>query len=276
MSTTTAAQRSTALQSLRHHGVLAVLVTVLSTVVGTGVAVTRPDVYTGETRLAIGKGEMSALNIPGYPSAAKEMASNYSRWVTDQGVSGLRPPAGVSSLVASPIPDSSIIRIEAKADSAETAVKASQQAADALVAEVAKGRRENDPKEILKEIVAHAPELSKVNAGAAGTLAKYNRDLGEGKSDQVIAADLEAYAKVDTERARLQVEQDARLERYRRLVSTSSTEADLRTIGQGARLVGDNRASRLQRGALIGVAGGMVISLCLAVYLDRRRRRERG
>lgn len=271
---TTETTRGSALASLRRHWIPALLITVLATLCGIGLAMMRPTSYTGETRLAIGKGEMSALNIPGYPTASKEMAANYSRWVTDQGVSGIKPPAGTSALSASPIPESSIIRIEAKADDPDTAVKASQIAADALQNEVNKARTENDPATVLKEIVAKSPALAKAQAGAAGTLAKYNRDLGNNASAAVIAADLEEFARTDTVRAQLQAEQDARLDKYRRLVSQDSTEADLRTIGQGAQLVGNDRNSSLQRGALIGFAGGGLLSLLLTSWLDRRRGRR--
>ncbi|WP_116112813.1 hypothetical protein [Austwickia chelonae] len=274
MSTLTADHGSSALTSLRRHWIPAILLTFLTTLIGGGTALVRPTTYTGETRLAIGHGEMSALNIPGYPTAAKEMASNYSRWVTDQGVAGLKTPPEVSSLSASPIPESSIIRIEAKGRDADAAVRASQQAADALTAEVNKSRAENDPAEVMKEIVAKAPALSKAQAGAAGSLAKYNRDLGAERPAAVIQADLEVFAQVDTVRAQLQAEQDARLDKYRRLVSQRSTSADLRPIGQGARLVGNDRSSRLQRGALLGAGVGMVLALGVAVLLDRRSHRQ--
>lgn len=263
-----------ALTSLRRHWVPALLITILATLTGAGLAMTRPTIYTGETRLAIGKGEMSALNIPGYPTAAKEMASNYSRWVTDQGVSGIKPPDGVTSLAASPIPESSIIRIEAMAGDPTVAVKASQVAADALVAEVNKARAENDPAETMKEIVAHAPALSRAQAGAAGNLGKYNRDLSNNAAPEVIATDLDEFAKTDTVRAQLQAEQDARLDRYRRLISQSSTEADLRPIGQGAQLVGNDRNSTLQRGALLGCGTGALLALVVAAGLNRRSRRD--
>lgn len=273
MSTTDTDQGS-ALTALRHHWFAALLITLLVTILGIGAATTRPVVYTGETRLAIGKGAMSALNIPGYPTAAKEMASNYSRWVTDQGTSGIKPPPGTISLSASPIPESSILRIEAKATDPEVATAASQAAADALMAEVNKVRAENNPAEVMKDIVAHAPDLSKAQAGAAGNLGKYNRDLANKASAEVIAADLEEFAKTDTVRAQLQAEQDARLDKYRRLVSQNSTEADLRSTGQGAQIVGNDRSSTLQRGAMLGFGAGALLALLIASGLDRRRRRR--
>lgn len=268
---TTDSAPASPLGSLRRHWLSALLTVVLAAILGIGAALTRPTTYTGEARLAIGKGAMSALNIPGYPTAAKEMAANYSRWVTDQGVSGIKPPEGTSSLAASPIPESSIIRIEAKATKPDVAVTASQLAADSLVKEVNKARSENDPAEVMKDIVAHAPDLSKAQAGAAGNLGKYNRDLANSASAAVIAADLEEYAKTDTVRAQLQAEQDARLDKYRRLVSQNSTEADLRPIGQGAQIVGNDRSGTLQRGAMLGLGAGALFALLITSWLDRRR-----
>ncbi len=273
--TSTDDHRISALTALRRHWMVAALIVLIATLVGAGVALLRPTTYTAETRLAIGRGEMSSLNIPGYPTAAKDMASNYARWVTDQGVAGLRTPEGVTSLAASPIPDSSVLRIEAKSADPDQAVKASQMAADALMAEVAKARKENDPESVLKDITDHEPELSRLNAGAGGTLAKYQRDLVAEKPADVIAADLEEYAKVEAARARLQVQQDARKDRYRRLVSTASQEADLRSTGQEARVSANDRNSRIQRGAMLGFGAGALVALVLATVLERQRSARR-
>lgn len=261
-----------AMEALRRHRVAAVLVTILFTLLGVGVAVARPVTYTGEMRLAVGQGEMSALNIPGYPSATRDMASNYSRWVTDQGVAGMTLPDGVLTLAASPMPGSSVIRIEATSHDADQARAAAQDAAEALTSEVARARAENDPAAILREIVAHAPELSRANAGTSGTLNRYNRNLANNAPEAVVAQDLEEYAATDTNRSMLQVQQDARMERYRRIVSTRSTEAQLFRVTPEGEVTGNDRMRNVQRLGMIGFGVGLLVSVVGAAAVERRRR----
>lgn len=263
-------QAISALTALRRRWLVATLMTLIGAGLGIGYASTRPTTYTGETRLGIGHGEMSALNIPGYPTASRDLASNYARWVTDQGVAGVAAPDGVYSLIASPLPDSSVIRVEAKAGSADLAVKGSEVAAQALVNEVNKVKAENDPAKILAEITANAQALSRAQGATNGALGKYNRELASTvATPDTIAAALDEYVKNDSTRAKLQVEQDGRLDRYRRLVSTRSTEAELLQVS-APRLSGDDRSSRLQRYGLLGIGAGGLLALLAATGLERR------
>ncbi len=261
-----------ALEALSRHRRAATAVTLLGALLGVLIALTQPTTYTAEYRLAVGQGEMSALNIPGYPTATKDLASNYSRWVTDHGVAGMSLPDGVSSLTASPLPDSSVVRIEAAAKEPEAATAGAKAAADALTAEVNRARAENDPAVLLAEIESHAPQLSRAQAGAAGTLAKYNRDVVNNAPPEVIAADLEAHAQTDAHKAALEVQQDARKERYRRLISTRTTEAQLFPVWDTAYLSGSDRVQRTQRWGLIGAGLGLVIAVAGSGAVERRRR----
>ncbi len=262
-------------EALGRHRRSAAATTLVGALLGALVALMQPTTYTGEYRLAVGQGEMSALNIPGYPTATKDLASNYSRWVTDHGVAGMRLPEGVTSLTASPLPDSSVVRIEATAEDPDTATAGAKSAADALSAEVNRARSENDPAVLLAEIESHAPEVSRAQAGAAGTLARYNRDVVNNAPAEVIAADLEAHVQTDSLKARLEVQQDARKERYRRLVSTRTTEAQLFPVWDAPYLSGSDNVQRIQRAGLIGGGLGLVLAATGAAAWERRRRGNR-
>ncbi len=266
------AQGVSAWQAVRRHRLPAALVTIACTLLGVGAALGQPTTTTGEFRLAVGQGEMSALNIPGYPTATKDLASNYARWVTDQGVAGMRLPDGVTSLQASPLPDSSVIRIEATAADPDDATRGAKTAADALTAEVGRARAENDTGALLAEITANAPGVARVDSEATAALARYNRDVGNDAAADVVAADLAAYAAANAARVPIDVQQDARKDRYRRLISTRTTEAQLFPVTEQAYVTGDDRARRVQRFGMVGFGLGVVLSLLLSSGLERRRR----
>lgn len=107
------------------------------------VAAQRAPVTTAESRLLIGKLDVEARAIPGFTAATQELASIYARVVPTDAI--LRPaakaagvPVAVASreVSASPIPDSSIVRIEVKDATEARAVRLADAAAKTLSAYV--------------------------------------------------------------------------------------------------------------------------------------------
>lgn len=262
----------TALTALRRHWLVAILIVVVVGAMGAGVAMLKPNVYTAESRLAVGAGEMSTLAIPGFPTASRDLASNYARWVTLQGVGGTAAPPGTLSLAASPIPDSNVLRIEAKAENPDIALAAAGAAGKALVAEVLKVKTDNDPKALLDQVGQSSPALARAQAEVTRAHDQYRTafSMDPGGSARVRAA-LEAYVKAETQRQKLDAQRGALLERYRRVVSQRTTEADLRLIGPGAAVVGHDRNSRIQRYLLLGLVAGSLLAAAAAYALERRR-----
>lgn len=256
-----------AVAALKAHRSEVTLIVVAATLLGLLLGLLHRPVFTAETRLAVGAGELSTLAIPGFPTASKDLAAGYARWVTLQGVGEFNAPAEAIALTASPIPESNVIRIEAKSADEQVARDTANSAAAALLAEVNKVRAGNDPEALLTEIVTHAPELSQAVARSTAALHTYDSY----REDRY----LKVYMDIDAVRTRLQVQQDARMDRYRKLVADRTAEADLRTIGQGARITGNDRVSTIQRYGLLGFALGSVLALAYAVLFERLRLGER-
>jgi Capsular polysaccharide biosynthesis protein len=89
--------------------------------VGAAIALgtTRAPNYTAETRLTVGRLDVSSQAVPGVVAANQSLAATYSRLVTAEGVVdpvavrlGLSSGSVARALRASPIPESPIIRLE--------------------------------------------------------------------------------------------------------------------------------------------------------------------
>ena len=99
-------------------------------VAGIGVGAGKPPIYTAETRLAIGAQGLSSYAIPGFALAAQELAADYARYVSlAQDGSALTAALGSRSaeivgLSASPVPNSSVVSVEAQSRDSALAIRA--------------------------------------------------------------------------------------------------------------------------------------------------------
>lgn len=230
----------------------------------------RPPVHTAEARLAVGSGQMTALNIPGYPTASEAMASNYARWVNHQGVQGQSVPEGTLSLTASPIVESNVLRIEATSHDPDVAVRAAGEAADALREAVNQVADFNDPEALIQEISHNVAPLIVAREAAQ----RAEQDYNEARDDGMPAAELEeafqAMVTAQQELIALELEQDGRRDRYRSLTASRSTEADLVEV-LPAEEMGNDQMSALQRNGLLAVLLGLLGAGGAAWLMERRR-----
>lgn len=276
----TASTQVTPLAALRKHWVPALVLTLLLAVLGAGVGALREPTYTGEARLAVGAGELSTLAIPGFPTASEDLASSYARWVTAVGVGEMTLPEATMSLSASPIPESNVIRIEATSKVRDVAVESADAAAAQLIEEIDRVERDNDPDVVLREVNSYTEELTRLSEEVARTKSDYEVAQRGRLEEQVSEAEVEAkfedyvdaQVKLDTEN----LEQAALQERYRRIVSDQTTEADLRSIGQGAVITDNDRASTAQFLGIVGFGAGVFVSLVASTVYERRRSRQDG
>ena len=102
----------------------------LSTGVGLGIAFTRAPTYTAETRLTVGSIEEAAEQVPGYVEAARQLASSYSRLAESDIIlvqvareTGTPLDTVQERVLAAPIPDSPVLRIETHGDSRGEAIR---------------------------------------------------------------------------------------------------------------------------------------------------------
>lgn len=259
------------LAGVRRHWPVVVTLLVLGALIGAGSALLRPTTYTGEVRLAVGNGEMSTLNIPGFPTASAQMASNYARWVSREKVAGVNMPEGTLSLAASPMPESNVLRIEATSHDPDVALRAATAAAEGLAAEVNKVATGNDPEVLLAQIRAANADvaLKKVTADVAENMLRDG--INQGLSEGAQAGLRSTFAAASDESVEASTRQAGLIDRYRRLVSQTSSEATLVTLGEGATITGNDRVSSAQRAGLVGFAAGALLGMAWVWVKEARR-----
>lgn len=232
-------------------------------------ALIRPPIYTAEARLAVGSGQMTALNIPGYPTASQEMASNYARWITSEGVAGGWAPEGTLDLSASPIVDSNVLRIEATSTDPDTALTAASTATNQLKEAVNEVAEVNDPDALMQEIQDNIGPLTQAERQVSTARTRYNEALDEGASQSAIEEAFDAYVAAEQAYTALNLQQNGREDRYRGLVSSRSTEADLVDVAP-ASVVGSDRGAVVQRNGLLGLLLGLGLAALLVSMKERR------
>lgn len=265
---------STPLKALADRWWLAAVLVVVGGAAGAGAGTLQSPTYTGEARVAVGSESLDARVVAGYSQAATQLASDVARYVNDaQAQASIAPLLGdsaadVSTIAASPIADSSVVRIEVQATTAEAATKGAQATAQQLTDRVNAATGET-----ADSLLQRYTDLSNQVAVArqASDSAKANlSSLTAAEADQ---AELDAAAAAVEQTASaldvLEIQQTAVGQRYRNAVTSTPSAAGLRIVQEG-QLSGDDRSSRMQKFGLLGVVVGLLAALLIAVVLDRR------
>ncbi|WP_432531357.1 Wzz/FepE/Etk N-terminal domain-containing protein [Kineococcus auxinigenes] len=247
---------------------------------GVAVAYARTPTYTGEARVTVGSESLDARVVAGYSQAATQLASDISRYVNDQqAVDGLAPLLGpdaeeISSIIASPIPESSVIRIEVFAKDPDTAARGAQAVAQQLTDQVNAVTGESG-EVLLQQYTELSNQVATAEQVAAQTKATFDALIGEGADEAELAPARAAAEQAATALDVLEVQQSALGQRYREVVTSTPSAAGLRVVQEG-RLAGSDRTSRIQQYGLAGALLGALLALVLAVVLDRRAEARAG
>ncbi len=273
-----AAAVSRPLQSLRKHWLPALLIMGLGTGSGVALGVTRPVTYTAEARVAVGAGDLSTGAIAGFPLAAKELASNYARWINDQGLRNDQTE-GVT-MAASPIPESSIIRVEGTGTNLAAVTKATEATANELV-KAANGDGTNlDPKVTFTAYTKASDEWAAAKSALTTAQAQLDKLLATpngattgtvGTTSQITTAREAVTKAMALETQKLQY-MNALGAKYQNQLVNASQAADL-VVVRKAEESSNDRMSQIQRYGLLGLIVGSALALLAAVALDRRERR---
>lgn len=261
------------LRSLAAHPIVTIVLTVLGIVAGVLAARAMPVSYTAESRLAVVSATNNAYSIPGYPLAARELAADYSRWVQNNATSGAWAPPGTTSVSASPIPDSAVIRVEVQARSQQEATRGAEKVAATLVKTVADTQAQHDPQRAFDDFSKQAPGVAQARARAQQAETAYSSAVGARASAsrlRTLATQLQA-ARVTL--AQVELKQNAAASLYQRLYADTSGASTLKVIVPAA-AVGAPERTALMRYGVLGGALGLFVALLLAVALDRRRNRR--
>ncbi|WP_168583470.1 YveK family protein [Gephyromycinifex aptenodytis] len=258
------------LSSMLRHPVVFALCLALGLLLGIGAALALPASHTAESRVAVVPANTNAYNIAGYPVGARELASDFARWVQNETTADRWTPEGVSSVSASPIPDSAVIRIEVQAGDADTAVKGAQEVAETLVATAAEAQKEHDPATAYRVFKKIAPKVAAARADLSAAETQYARAVGSEATAAKIKSTRNALVASQTKLAEIQLQQDAAGELYRRLYVNVAGNSSLKVISPAA-TQGDPGRSTMIRYGLLGLGAGGLIGLLAAVLMDRRR-----
>ncbi len=259
------------LTSLARHWLLAAILGVLGLAAGIGLGLARDPVYTAEVRLAVAVGDPSAYAIAGFPLAARDLATDYSRWVENGVADGSLAGDAQVHVAASPIPETGVVRIEGTSTSPEAALAGATSVADALATRVDAAYEEQGADEALRKYTQAAPTLAAAQARTQVAEGAYSRALDTGTA-ATVRTTRDALVKARTDEALAQLERDAQGERYRRLSAQPETVSGLDQVA-GPTITGDDRNAVLQRYGVLGLALGLALALLVATLRDRRRAR---
>jgi hypothetical protein len=263
------------LTSLRRRWPLLLGLLVLGAALGVGSVLLRPTTYTAEARLAVGGDDLAAQSVPGFALAAQQLASNYARYVDQTAdpaalvAATESAPGTVIGVAASPIPASSIIRVEVSATGPALAREVAQKVADDLVKQVSTGSTK--PSSVLAEYVDLSGQLSKAQMDVS--LARTDLDtLTADHPTQAanIAKARDVVNDATAKAASIALQRDVQRARYTDATETQTNAASLSVV-RDAMIARDDRRSRIERYGLVGAGVGALLALLISVRLDRRR-----
>ncbi|NIZ91112.1 hypothetical protein [Kineococcus rubinsiae] len=270
------------LRALAMRWPLAVVLGLLGLVAGAGASwEVLPVHYVGEARVAVGSQSLDARAVAGYSIASQQLASDLARYVNDQQAQNALAPvlgtaaSSLSTVAASPIPESSVIRIEVTGTDPAAARQAAGAVATSLSDQV-NSLTSTGPQELLDKYT----QLSTQAAQQQVLVQAAQSALGAATSDrratpeQVTAAQqglVQAQSAYDV----LQVQQSAASKQYQDAVTSTPSASGLTVIQPGLVSSDDRRASASRYG-IAGLGLGLVLALVIATGLERRRARRDG
>jgi capsular polysaccharide biosynthesis protein len=257
-------------EALRRYPFLLLLPALILAGLGVALALHRVPVYTATAQDVVQPLSPNIAQLPGALQASKDLAANHSRLIRSAEVTGTlaerfdTSSADVEQRVsATPVPDSTIVKIAAEGDSAEDAVALANAAAQEFA----------DYVNALVETDAQAQQVLDEYQDAA---ARYTRAVFAKRSVQSTdetassAALVRASAALDAAQLRRQ----ALGAEYQNLVQSHASVPRVDTFVLARSGLSD-RWSVLQIYVFAGVVGGLLIGAALATLLANRRRATR-
>jgi uncharacterized protein involved in exopolysaccharide biosynthesis len=267
-------ERVTTFAAMRRYWPLVLLPVLVLAAAAAVVGLQRKPVYTAETRLAVGGIDLSQPGaLSGFATSSAALAATYSRVAQAQGVvvpvasqMHMSPDVVRRRILATPIPESPVFRLDAKAKSASAAIALANASASSLV-------------HYVDQLNSAAPR-AKAFYGAYRRAAKTYQEAFAAKETAQ-----QDYASSKTE-ARRQAVVDARITtNAANLRLKSLTDAYLQAAGRRDDTVGvqqltpatsasSDRRSKVETYGFGGLAGGLLAGAALATFWANWRRRR--
>jgi len=258
--------------AIGRHPFLMILPVLLLVGAAIALGLNRAPTFTAETRLGVGRLDVSSQAIPGVVSAYQSLAATYSRLVNADGVVepvavrvGLPAEQVADAVEASPIPESSIIRLEARATEPDLAVRMANLTGVVLTRYVENLNQAGDSDALLTRFRAAAAEL----AGAQQTRDAAQSNETSSPSEESRQALSEATAEYEVASIRFSTIRD-RISQEAEGRATTNAISTLNVATDAA----SDRDSALQRLVLMGILAGLALGTLLAIVRERSKRRR--
>jgi len=259
-------------RSALRHPLLVVLPVFIGLAIGGYLGLSRTPVYTGTVQMSIGRIDLGAPGaLAGFSVATQNLASAYSRAINADAV--VRPVAAQvrateeslkRRLSASPVADSPVFIVEAKASSPLLAVKIANLASTSLIDYVTELNRSN-------------PDSQRLLRAFQDAALTYNRLL-HAKDAAARAYDISATAAHQRRLNRAGAKTEAALLRretlrvaYQNSTQGQSSTSLVQTLSPAEKASSD-RGSKLQIFLFAGLVGGVMVGLATATWRANRRR----
>jgi hypothetical protein len=231
------------------------------------VAFTKAPTHTSEARLLVGGFDAQAQAIPGFVSASQSLASTYARLVSTPAIGdvvakSLGQSAGSVSghISATPVPESSIIRVEGKATSAAAATRFAQAAAEAVLSYA----RLTAGGDQLTKVASDYQAAAQANAAAQDNLDRTQRAVtaSANPSAELLLQLAQARAAADTAK----LEADTLATQYKNLQAAAGSSGQVRIVAPAV-YIGDNRKSTVELAIAGSVGLGLIAGIALATLV---------
>ena len=252
------------LAAMRDRWIMCVVLAIALAAAGFGLSTRHQTQFTAESRLAVGSNSLQAYQVAGFAIASQALAANYARFVSGSpatskalGASLHERTRDITSISASPIPDSNVIRIEATATGPKVALAASNAIAKSLVEQVNAASRPTTQKLLAEH---HSLTVAIIDQEAK------IRRLPKSATAAAVA---EEQAKLAT----LRLRQTAFGVAYQQTLTQPAVENDLREI-QPAAVTGNDKRRTEELYTISGLLVGLLLGLVLSNLLESRAQRR--
>lgn len=247
------------------HPILALVPFIVLVVVAAAIGLAHRPTYTAEARLSVGRVNVPAFTVQGVIQGNATLAINYARAINAQPVFqgasqqvGVSPGVARDALSASPVPDSTLIRVEASAHDRSLAVRLANAGATSLATYVNQLNTDPTPN-LLAQYRQVQITLQQIRSRIDGV--KFHQG-SPGSAQQT----LRQYS-ADYQTARLQALDLSNRYQYARSNASADTAVQLLV---SATTANSDSVSVLERVMLIGVVGGLVLGATLALLRANR------
>lgn len=251
----------TAFDAMRHFWWLLILLALAGAGAGVAYGLSRDASYVAETRLSVGRIDVSTQTIPSFTTAAVSLADTYSRAIVASQViarieqqTDLPAQEALERVSASPIPETSTVSVFAEAGSSARAVKLANASARVLVGYVRKLNRFNPDSDQLLQRYGDAVE--------AFTEARAAR-ARSGTSPETQAELLTAKLELQTAASLYTTSQQGQASTNTLQVLALAADAE------------DDGSETTQQAAFVGAIAGLLFGMLLALLLELRASRAR-